>query len=138
MEDKHTALVILSVIVVIAIVGMVMLFSAAKTGDVVYAGSKTYANTQGNPFPYYEDALHTTGIQKRSTGQIDWDWRKAPEHTYGAKMGRCAILATSDIAKVPAGYIMDANYQESVDYMSMGRDCIRVTDSQDGYCCTLS
>jgi len=131
MEEKHTALVALGVIVIIAIFALVILFKTASTGGVMVQGSKTYANTQGNPFPYYQDALHSLPIQSRhSSGQTDWDWRTAPDHTYGAKMGRCAILATPEIGKVPSGYILDAQFQES-----QGRNCIRVPDSQDGYCC---
>ncbi|MBW2986094.1 hypothetical protein KY333_01860 [Candidatus Woesearchaeota archaeon] len=134
MEEKRTALVVLGVIVIIAIFGLVLMFKLSGTGGVMVQGSKTYANTRGNPFPYYQDALHSLPIQSRqSSGQTDWDWRTAPDHTYGAKMGRCAILATPEIGKVPPGYILDSRFQES-----QGRDCIRVQDSQDGYCCKLN
>lgn len=131
MEEKHTSIVVLGVIVILAIFGLIIMFKMTGTGEVTVMGSKTYANTKGNPFPYYQDALHALPIQSRqSSGQTDWDWRTAPDHTYGAKMGRCAILATPQIGKVPSGYILDARYQETI-----GRDCIQVTDSQDGYCC---
>jgi len=131
MEEKHTSIVVLGVIVILAIFGLILMFKMTGTGEVTVMGSKTYANTRGNPFPDYQDALHSLPIQSRhSSGQIDWDWRTAPDHTYGAKMGRCAILATPEINKVPAGYILDARYQETI-----GRDCIQVPDSQDGYCC---
>jgi len=130
MEDKHTATVVLGIVVILAIIGLVLMLKTANTGDVMLQGSRTYANTKGNPFPYYDDTYHTAGYQDRMTTQHDWSWRTEPEHTYGAKMGVCAILATPEIGKAPAGYIWDADFQES-----QGKDCVKITDSQKGWCC---
>lgn len=131
MEDKHTAIVVLGIVVILAIIALILMFKTANTGQaVMLQGSKTYANTKGNPFPYYDDTYHTHGIQDRMTTQHDWSWRTEPEHTYGAKMGVCSILATPEIGKAPAGYVWDADFQES-----QGRDCVRITDSQKGWCC---
>ncbi len=58
MEERKLALWVLGIIVLIAIVGLVLLFNAQKTGEaiaseIVYTPSSvTYSNKQGNPFPY--------------------------------------------------------------------------------------
>ena len=70
MEEKHTALVALGVIVILAILGLVLLFKTASTGGVMVQGSKTYANTRGNPFPYYQDALHSLPVQSRHSSGL--------------------------------------------------------------------
>ncbi|MBW3005014.1 hypothetical protein KY310_04230 [Candidatus Woesearchaeota archaeon] len=58
MEERKLALWVLGIIVVIAIIGLVLVFKAQKTGqavasDIVYSpGSVTYSNKVGDPFPY--------------------------------------------------------------------------------------
>ena len=137
MEEKHIELVILGVVAILAIVGLILLFNATKTGAGFVAhqeyksGGAYGAYSNKNPFPYYQDALHSLPVQSRSPGSIDWDWRNAPEHVYGAKMGRCAVLATEAIGyKAPAGYVIDANVQQA-----QGQNCVRITNSLKGYCC---
>jgi hypothetical protein len=135
MKEKHVALVILGVVAILAIVGLILLFKTAKTGAGFIShyeyGTDRYNEKHKNPFPYYEDALHSLPVQTRGYGGVDWDWRSAPDHTYGAKMGRCAILATEALGyKAPAGYVIDANVQQA-----QGQNCVRVTDSLQGYCC---
>lgn len=58
MDEKKLALYVLGIIILIAIIGLVLVFNAAKTGqatasDIVYSQSSiTYSNKEGNPFPY--------------------------------------------------------------------------------------
>ena len=142
MEEKHTALVVLGVIVILGIIGLVLMFNSAKTGagfvsHYEYAG---YPTSQRGAFPYYRatysDVIDTPGYQQRmpSPYQQDWAWRRQPTNTYGAKMGRCAILATPEIGEVAKGYTWDASYQQA---MTRGMDkCVREENSQKGWCCT--
>ena len=141
MEEKHTALVALGVIVILGILGLVLMFSTAKTG-AAYVSHYEYAGfptEQRGAFPYYRatysDVIDTPGYQQRmpSPYQQDWAWRREPTNTYGAKMGRCSILATPEIGEVPKGYTWDATYQQA---MSKGMEnCIRAVNSQSGWCC---
>ncbi|MBD3303693.1 hypothetical protein GF343_00980 [Candidatus Woesearchaeota archaeon] len=58
MDERKLALYVLGIIVLIAIIGLVLVFKAAKTGqaaasDTVYSESSvTYSNKKGDPFPY--------------------------------------------------------------------------------------
>ncbi|MBW3002889.1 hypothetical protein KY338_07050 [Candidatus Woesearchaeota archaeon] len=58
MDERKLALWVLGIIVVIAIIGLVLLFKAQKTGDaiasdIVYSqNAVTYSNKAGDPFPY--------------------------------------------------------------------------------------
>jgi len=142
MEEKKTALIALAIIVILGILGLVLMFSSEKTG-AAYVSHYEYAGfptEKRGAFPYYRatynDVVDTPGYQQRmpSPYQQDWAWRRDPENTYGAKLGRCAILATPEIGEVPKGYTYDANYQQA---MTRGMDnCIREQNSQSGWCCT--
>jgi len=129
-KEKETTLVILAVIAILAIIGLLLLFNSAKTGAGFVAKQSYPQEYKDNPFPYYRDALHTLGVQKRDFGQIDWDWRRRPDRTYGALKGRCSILATYEMGIVPQAYTWDANYQQS-----RGKDCLQVEESLKGFCC---
>jgi len=58
MDDRKISLWVLGIIVVIAIVGLVLMFNAQKTGEAIASkieyspGSVTYSNKEGDPFPY--------------------------------------------------------------------------------------
>ncbi|MBW2986085.1 hypothetical protein KY333_01815 [Candidatus Woesearchaeota archaeon] len=49
MEEKHTALVVLGLIVILGIIGLVLMFNSAKTGATVGGGVYMYPKS---PFPY--------------------------------------------------------------------------------------
>ncbi|MBD3303702.1 hypothetical protein GF343_01025 [Candidatus Woesearchaeota archaeon] len=148
MEERKIALWVLGIIIVLGLVGLFLMFKSAKTG-AGFVASKTYptigkygAYSNENPFPYYTSTYGVSsteipGYQNRVEYQKDWAWRTRPEHTYGAKMGRCAILATHEIGEVPAGYIMDATLQQAHYQYGMA-NCIKEEKSQSGYCCKLT
>jgi len=58
MEERKLALWVLGIIVIIAIVGLVLMFNAQKTGEAIASkieysqSSVTYSNKEGDPFPY--------------------------------------------------------------------------------------
>ncbi|MBW3002879.1 hypothetical protein KY338_07000 [Candidatus Woesearchaeota archaeon] len=145
MEERKIALWVLGIIVVLGIVGLFSMFNAEKTG-AGFVASKTYpaigkygAYSNENPFPYYTSTygvspMELPGYQNRVTYQHDWAWRSNPDNTYVAKMGRCAILATPEIGKVPAGYIMDATWNQATYQYGMA-NCIKEDSSQNGWCC---
>jgi len=145
MDERKIALWVLGIIVVIAVIGLFFMFKAESTG-AGFVASTTYpakgqygAYSNEDPFPYYRStygvsAMEIPGYQNRVTYKHDWAWRSAPENTYGAKMGRCAILATPEIGKVPQGYIMDATLQQA-HYQYGIANCIQEESSQNGWCC---
>jgi hypothetical protein len=145
MEERKIALWVLGIIVVLGLVGLFFMFKSANTGagfvsHIEYPAIGNYgAYSNEDPFPYYTStygvsSMEIPGYQNRVTYQHDWAWRSAPENTYGAKMGRCAILATPEIGKVPAGYIMDATLQQAQYQYGMA-NCIKEESAQNGYCC---
>ena len=134
MEEKHIALWVLGIIVVLAVIGLFILFNFEKTG-AAYVSHQAYPaqDYEKTAFPYYR-TTYGADIQQRTPAQIDWAWRRDPEHTYGAKMGRCAILATPEIQQVPPGYIMDANWNE-MQYQFGKQNCIQSANALKGWCC---
>lgn len=145
MEEKKLSLIVLAVIAIIAIIGLVMMFKGDTTGAgfvshyeyPAYGQYGAYSNTDA--FPYYRSTYgadmptEIPGYQQRVPYQIDWAWRRDPANTYGAKKGRCAILATPQIGQVPPGYTWDANFQ-----MMQNRgaeNCIQDNNAQMGWCC---
>jgi hypothetical protein len=50
------------------------------------------------------------------------------------KMGCSLLLATAELGKVPAGYIMDATLQQAQYQYGMA-NCIKEESAQNGYCC---
>ncbi|MEM4263776.1 MAG: hypothetical protein QW666_02680 [Candidatus Woesearchaeota archaeon] len=59
MEENKLAVAILGIVVVIAIIGLLFMFSAAKSGGVVYGSyvtPKIYTNYKQEPFPYARQA----------------------------------------------------------------------------------
>ncbi|MBW2973840.1 hypothetical protein KY346_05620 [Candidatus Woesearchaeota archaeon] len=132
MEDKHTALVALGIVVVLAIIGLVLLFKTASTGATIaaranqpypgivmeYPGAVARGNVQGTPFPYYREDDY-------------WSRKRAPELTYRSQKGRCDALVR--LGLVPAGFTWDANIQQS---RNRGPEqCIVVENSLRGNCC---
>ena len=147
MDDRKISLWVLGIIVILAIVGLFFLFKSAKTGagfvshtDYPAFGGKSGAYSNTNPFPYYRSSYgadmptELPGYQTRMPYQHDWAWRRDPSNTYGAKKGRCAILATPEIAQVPAGYTADATWNQAQSQFGMA-NCIRDENSLSGYCC---
>ena len=142
MEEKNMTLLLLGAIALPAIIGMIMMFKGDTTGagfvsHYEYPAIGKYgAYSNVNQFPYYRStyggvtATEIPGYQQRTPYQQDWAWRREPANTYGAKRGRCAILATPEIGQVPPEYTWDANYQQS-----RGRECVQDNDALMGWCC---
>lgn len=143
MEEKQVSLLALGIIVAVSMAGLFFFFDAEKTG-ASYISHEEYGAYHPLPgkdaFPYYsptyQQAVETPGYQIRAPQEQFWAWHKAPQHTYGAEKGSCAILATKQIAKVPMGYIMDANWQQATYQYGMDK-CVREEDSESGWCCKL-
>jgi len=144
MEEKNMTLLLLGAIALPAIIGMIMMFKGDTTGagfvsHYEYPTSGmygAYSNTEQFPYysPSFQQAFESPGYQMRTTEVHDWAWNRQPQQTYGAKMGRCAILATPEIGQVPCGYTMDANWQQA-HYQYGINNCIKEQNSQSGWCC---
>jgi hypothetical protein len=144
MEQKQISLVVLGIVSILAIVGLILLFNAAKTGAAVgartaqiYPGgvahalpqAQTYANPQGILFPYSQR------VTEYPTAKRD------PARTYGVLKGKCTKLIKDAILKgtLPKGYekyTWDANFNQM--RSKPPQDCIVVEGSSKGACCIPS
>ena len=129
MEGKNTALLVLGIVVVIAIVGLVLLFQTASTG-------KSTASGRNSMLPYPGGVVHAPAqppIVTESPGAVvpgDDSWRKKGTVAvrYGEPQKSCADLTY--VGTVQHGYSEDATYSQA-----KNRDCVYVEGSPLGFCC---
>jgi hypothetical protein len=147
MEDKHTALVTLSVIVILAILGLVLIFSTTKAGAAVASANRnsmlpypggvhipgevyspsavTYANPMGEVAPTAREAKPYLEQPSYTTRKTD------PTLTRVYLRGKCGILAQH--GEISPQYTWDATYQQA---RARSPDkCIQVEGSLKGTCC---
>lgn len=141
MEDKHTALVTLGVIIVLAIIGLVLMFNTAKTGSAIASANRnsmvpypggvyhpsavTYANPAGKVGPYAKEAkpyLEEPSYTSR---------KKDPTRTRTYLRGKCGKLAK--YGEIDSKYTWDATYQQA--RARSPEQCIQVENSLKGTCC---
>jgi hypothetical protein len=164
MDEKSLTLTVMGIIVILAIVGLVLLFSAAKTGAGVYGGA-----LKGKSYPYTRFLEHTGPVVETPGYQTTliepWpeDFGGATETlvnlenvprevqkdvTYKRdpfKKTRTGIV-TCNLAKFPGNVFapIRASQQQRDSYVSMGRKCFekmtdgtRVLDTVGSFaCCT--
>ncbi|MBW2986091.1 hypothetical protein KY333_01845 [Candidatus Woesearchaeota archaeon] len=139
MEDKHTALVTLSVIVILAILGLVLIFSTTNTGSAVasagrnsmipYPGGVYHPNTYTLPVV---PAAPTAREAKPYLEQPSYTTRKTdPTLTRVYLRGKCGILAQH--GEISPQYTWDATYQQA--RAKSPEKCIQVEGSLKGTCC---
>ena len=102
MEERHISLWVLGIIVVLALVGLFLLFKSAKTG-AGFVASKSYpiegrygAYSNTNPFPYYAPTygvspMEIPGYQNRASYQHDWAWKMRNTSNTRDRTGACRI-----------------------------------------------
>lgn len=149
MEERSLTLTVLGVVIITAIVGMVLLFTAARTGAGVYGGA-----LKGDPFPYtryiegqpvvetpgYEDTLIQPddpvygGADKTI---VDWvDQKQVPREVQDDvlykrnpyKKTRTGLISCSVLnfpSKIYAP--MSVSKQQFDSYRSMGKTCFAQT-----------
>lgn len=136
MEERKIALWVLGIIVVIAIVGLFLMFKAERTGSAIasanrnsmipYPGgvyhptAETYANPAGKVFPYARTASPLETPSYVTT--------KKEVKSRALLRGKCSILSQAGI--VSSEYSEDASYQQS-----RFRECVEVEGSIKGFCC---
>ena len=137
MEDKHTALVALAVVVILAIIGLVLIISTTKTGAaghnpmIPYPGgvynpqAATYANPMGKVGPYAREAKPY--LEEPSYVSRKKDPTRSPTYL----RGRCGKLAK--YGEIDSKYTWDATYQQS--RARSPEQCIQVEGSLKGTCC---
>ena len=130
MEQKNTAIVILGIVVVIAIVGLVMLFQTAQTGkSIASAGHNSMIPYPGGvvsaPAAKY---IVTESPGAVVAGEESWRQKSTVAVRYGEKRQSCARL--SYVGTVQSGYSEDATYSQAAN-----RDCVYVEGSPLGFCC---
>jgi len=142
MEDKHTALVALAVIVILALMGLVLIFSTTKAGAAVASANRnsmlpypggvvhspsavTYANPMGKVAPYAKEAKpYLEQPSYMST-------KKDPTRTRVYLRGKCGVLA--QYGEIDSKYTWDATYQQA--RARSPEQCIQVEGSLKGTCC---
>lgn len=130
MEGRNTAIVVLGIVVVIAIVGLVMLFQTAQTGKSIAAKYK-------NPMIPYPGGVVPAPAQSVTVtespgavvaGEDTWRQKGTASIKYGEPIKSCAQLTY--VGTVQSGYSEDATYSQATN-----RDCIFVEGSPLGFCC---
>ena|GEM_PF-1373095 len=146
MDEKSLTLTVLGIVVVIAIVGLVMLFTAAKTGAGVYGGA-----LKGDPFPYtrylegqsvvespgYETTLiepepvvfggadetlvNMHGVPREVQKGVSY--KRDPKLKTRTGLVTCATLRFPNNAYAP----VNVNQQQWESYVQMGRTCFTKT-----------
>ena len=164
MDEKSITLTVMGIIVIIAIVGLVLLFSVAKTGAGVYGGA-----LKGKSYPYTRFLEHTgpvvetPGFQTTLIEPMPEDFGGATETLVNLqntprevqkdvvykrdpfKKTRTGIV-TCNLAEFPGNVFapMSASQQQMQAYVGMGRKCFthmtdgsKVIDSIGTFaCCT--
>ncbi len=149
MEERSLTLTVLGIVIITAIVGMVLLFTMAKTGAGVYGGA-----LKGDPFPYtryiegrpviespgwetilieprdpiYGGADETLVNLKNVPREVQKGvtYKRDPyAKTRTAKLS-CAVLQFPSKVYAP----LNVNVQQWESYVSMGRTCF--TETVDG------
>jgi len=129
MEEKHTSLVVLGIVVVLAIVGLVMMFQIGHTGKTVAAGRNSMLPYPGGVIAgEYPGTPITETPGAVVTGTDSWRQKRTASIKYGEPIQSCAQLTY--VGTVQAGYTEDANYEQA-----KNRDCIYVEGSPAGFCC---
>lgn len=129
MAEKNTTMIVLGIVVVIAIVGLVLLFQTAQTGKSIAAG-------RNSMLPYPGGVVHAPAQQIPITetpgsivsGQDSWRQKRTVSVSYGEPKQSCSYLTY--IGTVQAGYTEDATYNQAAN-----RDCVYVDGSPLGFCC---
>lgn len=157
-EDKHTALVVLGIIVILAIIGLLLMIKTEKTGE---AFGGIYTNFEGEPFPYTRQinkVMENPASYGVQTEQQIPDMGGA-SRTFGGDLNPGAEIAVSkgfvyardperkiyqvktsctgqvNVGVLPAGYTRGASVQQA---MSIGIEyCIKAPAeiSNFAYCC---
>jgi len=138
-EGKGVAMAILGIVAVIAVVGLVLLFKGAGTGE--YASP--YQNIYGGAikdvdFPYLEGRWEGHPSSKGGD-QLLASTRNLPEMHFARGVRQipsksCETLASTGV--IPSGYTKEAGAQQAWDYQSIGYECIDATEEIAAYCCT--
>ena len=129
MEGRNTAIVVLGIVVVIAIVGLVMLFQTAQTG-------KSIASGRNSMLPYPGGVVRAPAAQTIVTespgaviaGDDTWRQKRTASIKYGEPIKSCEYLTY--VGTVQSGYTEDATYSQATN-----RDCVFVEGSPRGFCC---
>jgi len=140
-EDKHTALVVLGVIVILAIIGLLLMVKTVKTGATVAAANRnsmipypggvvhptavTYANPMGKVMPYAREARPYIEEPSYVTSKRD------PTRTPMYVKGKCLTMA--QYGEIESKYTWDATYNQA--RARSPQDCIQVEGSLKGMCC---
>lgn len=152
MEGKNLTLTVLGIVIITAIVGMVLMFTMAKTGAGVYGGA-----LKGNPFPYtryiegksivetpgWEDVLVEPDTQiygGASERIINWKTtQEVPKEVQKDVTYKRDPYAKTRTAKISCSVLKfpsnvyapnNVNVQQWQSYVSMGRTCF--TQTVDG------
>ena|GEM_PF-4602750 len=158
MEQRHITLCVLGVVIILAIVALVMLFSTAKTGATVGGGIYVYPKS---PFPYTRHIERTEerpaayGVQTQAqippyggASRTFGGW-----HDEGAEIGvskgfiygrdpqkkihqvLTSCTGQANIGAIPAGYTRGASVQHAMD---LGLEhCVKAPEqiANFAYCC---
>jgi len=129
MEGKNTAIVVLGIVVVIAIVGLVMLFQTAQTGKSIASGRNSMLPYPGGVVPASAQSVTVTESPGAVVaGDDNWRQKGTASIKYGEAVKSCAQLTY--VGTVQSGYSEDATYSQATN-----RDCIFVEGSPLGFCC---
>ena len=124
-DEKGIALAILGITAVIAVVGLVLLFTGANTGDVVWVGPKTYGGATKNvDLPY---------LEQRKFGAYGDQAVGAESGVPRRTLSRAATQIPSVIGSCGEGMVRVSN-QEMLALYARGAKCTEFAGG--GYCCT--
>lgn len=146
MDERNLTLTVLGIVIVISIVGLVLLFSMAKTGAGVYGGA-----LKGDPFPYTryiegQPQIETPGYQDTLIApsntvfggatetlvdnsevarevQQGVTYKRDPEKKTRTAKITCTTLQFPNNVYAP----ITANEQQFLSYSSMDRKCFKKT-----------
>lgn len=151
MDEKNISYVVLGIVAVIAVIGLIILFKAAATaevvtGDVPLLPAKVYGGAiKGFDVPYYEDrvvianmgnsvdVVDTTGLAYRRVSAAA-EQNRNPSRIVGL-MDTCEGLIVQD--QLPEDYLYEAGWNDAVSRYGLN-NCIDVRNWIGQLCCRRS
>lgn len=147
-HHKGIAMIILGIVAIIAVVGLVLLFTTgnASTGSYIAAGPKVYggdARADRNEFPYWADGIGTArNIPGDMKGFLEdeQNWNvKASWNYYGNPTGNPIGDIPSPMVKCGVnGFRVPLNEDQAGWYRSLGYQVIDPGDGKPGMCVYLA